>query len=62
MKNDRFLIGIVGGILLLVIVAVIVVLMRGQMEEYRPAVELEMMRRIKAALDPRGILNPGKVV
>jgi len=34
MKNDRFLIGIVGGIVLLVIVAVIVVLMRGQAEEY----------------------------
>jgi FAD/FMN-containing dehydrogenase len=33
-----------------------------QMEQYRPAVELDMMRRIKHALDPDGVLNPGKVV
>jgi len=37
-------------------------LKRGQMERYRPAVELDMMRRIKVALDPQGILNPGKVI
>jgi FAD/FMN-containing dehydrogenase len=37
-------------------------LKRGQMQEYRPAVELDMMRRIKAALDPQGTLNPGKVI
>jgi len=37
-------------------------LKRDQMQQYRPAVELDMMRRIKVALDPQGILNPGKVV
>jgi FAD/FMN-containing dehydrogenase len=28
----------------------------------RSAAELEVMRRIKSALDPKGILNPGKVI
>jgi FAD/FMN-containing dehydrogenase len=28
----------------------------------RSAAEIEVMRRIKAALDPKGILNPGKVI
>ena len=31
-------------------------------ERYRPAVERELMRRIKHAVDPRLLLNPGKVV
>jgi FAD/FMN-containing dehydrogenase len=32
------------------------------MEEWRGGAELAAMRRIKAALDPLGILNPGKVL
>ncbi len=32
------------------------------MEEWRGGAELETMRRIKAALDPLGIMNPGKVL
>jgi FAD/FMN-containing dehydrogenase len=31
------------------------------MPDWRGGAELSMMRRIKAALDPQGILNPGKV-
>jgi FAD/FMN-containing dehydrogenase len=29
---------------------------------WRAGPELEMMRRIKRALDPDGLLNPGKVL
>ena len=35
---------------------------RGELARYKSAVELELMRGIKAALDPAGILNPGKVL
>ncbi|MDA0241651.1 MAG: hypothetical protein O3A84_16725, partial [Proteobacteria bacterium] len=27
-----------------------------------PAVEIELMRKIKRAIDPKNIMNPGKVV
>jgi FAD/FMN-containing dehydrogenase len=32
------------------------------MAEWRGGAELAMMRRIKQALDPAGLLNPGKVL
>ena len=34
---------------------------RAWLEQYRGA-ELELMRRLKKALDPQGLLNPGKVI
>jgi D-lactate dehydrogenase (cytochrome) len=30
--------------------------------QYRDAVEIQMMRALKQALDPQNILNPGKVI
>ena len=35
---------------------------RGDLERHKSAVELDLMRHIKAAFDPHGILNPGKVL
>jgi FAD/FMN-containing dehydrogenase len=37
-------------------------LKRDEIAATKPAVEMETMRALKRALDPKGILNPGKVV
>ncbi len=37
-------------------------LKREAITRYKPALELELMRRIKRALDPLGLMNPGKVI
>ena len=37
-------------------------LKRGELARYKGEVELELMRRVKHALDPGDLLNPGKVV
>ena len=37
-------------------------LKRGELRRYKPAVEIELMARVKAAFDPEGIMNPGKVL
>ena len=38
------------------------VLKKDHLERYRGGAELELMRRLKRALDPEQILNPGKVI
>jgi FAD/FMN-containing dehydrogenase len=37
-------------------------LKREEMTRYKPAVEVDLMRKIKRALDPAALLNPGKVL
>jgi FAD/FMN-containing dehydrogenase len=37
-------------------------LKRGELIRYKTDIELNMMRAIKAALDPLGIMNPGKIL
>jgi FAD/FMN-containing dehydrogenase len=37
-------------------------LRRDDLQRYKPAIELELMRRIKRTLDPDNIMNPGKVI
>ena len=37
-------------------------LKRDELAHIRPPIEMELMRRIKHAFDPAGIMNPGKVV
>ena len=35
---------------------------RGEILRYKSALEMDLMRKVKAALDPQGIMNPGKVL
>ena len=37
-------------------------LKRDEIARHKPALELELMRAEKRALDPQGLMNPGKVV
>ena len=38
------------------------VMKRADLARVKSEVEMDLMRRIKAALDPKSILNPGKVL
>ena len=37
-------------------------LKRASLLRYKPAVEIELMRQLKRAIDPAGIMNPGKIL